>query len=107
MQLVTVHRAQMVQMLFIITYDAADERQSAPIYSTLIHDQLSLLVSTLFLITIYILLQALGSSFSYEEIIYNNWNWPFYLTRNLPLVMSSLKLSFDMHFLFYTLRMVA
>lgn len=39
MQLVTVRRAQVVQMLFVITFNAADEPQSAPIYSTPIHDQ--------------------------------------------------------------------
>lgn len=40
MELVTVRRAQVVQMLFVITFDAADEPQSAPIHSTQIHDHL-------------------------------------------------------------------
>lgn len=34
----SVHRAQVVQMLFVITCDAADEPHSAPVYSTQIQD---------------------------------------------------------------------
>lgn len=72
-----VRRAQVVQMLFVITYDAADEPQNAPVYSSQIQDTTPtnvLFCSSCFHSSLQHnkRLKAPISSCSYKEIIHSD-----------------------------------